>query len=147
MRKRQSKQKTVMVFGTFDLIHPGHENLFLQAKQLFDEVILVVSVARDKNVLKIKGRLPDNSEKVRQNQLKNLDIIDKVILGALRDYIKPIVKIAPDVIALGYDQIAYTENLEKDLKLHGLKTRIIRLKSYKPSKYKTSLLKQKKLSK
>ena len=48
--------KKVMAFGTFDGLHPGHLNFLKQARRLGDS--LVVVVARDANVRKIKGRFP-----------------------------------------------------------------------------------------
>ena len=53
----------VMVFGTFDGLHQGHLNFFKQARNLSKNSYLIVSVARDKNVKKIKGRLPYLNEK------------------------------------------------------------------------------------
>ena len=35
----------IMVFGTFDMIHAGHEDLFRQARALAKEPYLIVSVA------------------------------------------------------------------------------------------------------
>ena len=31
----------VMCFGTFDLLHPGHEDYFRQAREFGDELIVV----------------------------------------------------------------------------------------------------------
>ena len=47
-----SARKKVMVFGTFDIFHKGHENFLKQAKKLGD--CLTVVVARDETVLKFK---------------------------------------------------------------------------------------------
>ena len=66
MNSRQAK--LVMVFGTFDYLHAGHENLFTQAKELGDEIIAII--ARDKTVKTIKGELPDHNEKERLKNLK-----------------------------------------------------------------------------
>lgn len=44
--------KIVMAFGTFDVFHPGHEYYLTQAKKYGD--ILIVVVARDKTVEKVK---------------------------------------------------------------------------------------------
>jgi|SRR5579872_2052356 len=137
------KDKTVMVFGTFDLVHKGHHNFFNQAKKLGDS--LIISVARDVNVKKIKGFKPWNSEEKRLAALKKLKIAGAVILGDTRGYIKHIKKVAPDIIALGYDQSAYTKTLRKDLERAGLKTKVIRLKPHRPNIYKTSKLKMKML--
>jgi len=124
---------TVMVFGTFDILHFGHLHLFHQAKRLADK--LVVVVARDCNVKKIKGVLPINNEKERLELIKHVDIVDNAILGDKNDIYKVVLKIKPDVIALGYDQEAEVEKL-KDYKIK-------RLRPYKPEMMKSSKIKEK----
>ncbi len=134
------KKQLVIVFGTFDYLHAGHENLFEQAKKLGTETIAVI--ARDKTVKNIKGELPDHNEKDRLNALKETSWADKVIIGHNKDKYKAIKLYRPDVIALGYDQFAFTYGLEKliiDLKLD---TSIKRLTPYRPDMYKSSLLKK-----
>lgn len=133
------KKTLVMVFGTFDYLHAGHENLFNQARKLGTEIIAVI--ARDKTVKNIKGESPDHNEKDRMKILKETLWADKVILGDLKDKTKVIKIYRPDIIALGYDQFAFTYNLEKliiDLKLD---TKIERLLPYRPDMYKSSLIK------
>lgn len=132
--------KKVMVFGTFDIFHKGHENFLRQAGK-YGEYLIVV-VARDKTVLKIKERKPKNNEKQRTKILGNNGLADEVILGNIGNKYSVIKKYKPDVICLGYDQKNFIGKLEDKLKEFGLdKTRIIRLKSYCPEKYKSSLLK------
>ena len=46
----------------------------------------------------------------------------------------------PDVLSLGYDQTAFTENLAEKLKKKGLEVRISRIKAFHPEKYKSSIL-------
>jgi FAD synthetase len=131
--------KKVMVFGTFDIFHKGHENFLKQARRKGDFVIVVV--ARDKTVLDVKKKKSANSEQKRLRILKNSGLADKVILGSLSDKYLTIKKYKPDVICLGYDQKAFIANLTKKLKEFGLdKTTIMRLKSYYPNKYKSSKL-------
>ncbi|MCK5490568.1 MAG: adenylyltransferase/cytidyltransferase family protein, partial [Candidatus Pacebacteria bacterium] len=101
--------KKVMVFGTFDIFHKGHEDFFRQARE-FGEYLIVV-VARDENVLKIKGKLPRDNEDMRQEKIVESKLADKVILGNLDDKYKVIQEYKPDVICLGYDQGTFTENL------------------------------------
>ena len=126
-----------MAFGTFDFFHPGHLYFLKKAKALGDE--LVVVVARDKNVVKIKGRKPLNNEKDRLDLVKSFEFIDKAILGdhELRTW-NVIKKIRPTTIALGYDQWASIVSLRKELDEIGLKPRIVRIKSFKPGKNKSS---------
>lgn len=133
----------IMLFGTFDGVHMGHIDFFKQAKKLAKNVFLIVSVARDKNVLKIKGKLPFSDENKRKGLIEKISLVDKVVLGGMKDHIPHILKERPDVIALGYDQLAYIKNLEKDLKNKGLTVKIIRLKPYKKHIYKNHLINKK----
>lgn len=129
----------VMVFGTFDILHRGHLNFFKQAKKYGKKLIVVI--ARDSNVKKEKGHWPKFSEKIRLKNIKKLQIVDKVVLGDEKDYFKAIRKERPDIICLGYDQTMKILALKKRLRKIGLvKTKIYRLRAYKPKIYKSSLL-------
>ncbi len=141
----KNTKKKIMVFGTFDDLHKGHLDFFRQARKLSANPYLIVSVARDKNVLKIKGERPILSEKERINLIKKNGLADKVILAGVQNHIPHILKEKPDVIALGYDQSAYVENLKEDLRKSGLVVKIVRLKPYKEHIYKNHLLKKKRL--
>lgn len=132
----------IMVFGTFDILHKGHLNFFKQARKLSSQPFLIVSVARDANVEKIKNFKPLNSERVRLANIKKLPGVNRVVLGSTNNYIGHILKEKPQIIALGYDQKAYTVGLANLLKSRGLKVIIRRLKPFKPKKYKSSLFKQ-----
>ncbi len=133
----------IMVFGTFDVLHRGHLNFFKQARKLSRRPFLIVSVARDKNVKKIKGKLPACNEKTRLLSVKKSALVDKAVPGGLKSYIPHILENRPQIIALGYDQTAYVKNLKSLLNSKGLKVKVVRLKAFKPSVYKSSLAKQK----
>lgn len=138
--------KKIMVFGTFDGLHKGHLNFFKQARKLAKKGLLVVSIARDKNVLKIKGKYPTLGEHARVTLVEKCKLVDKVVLSGIKNHISHILKEAPDIIALGYDQKAYVKNLKKDLKNKGKKpllVKIVRLKPFKEKIYKNHLLKNK----
>ena len=139
MMTNPGRGKTVMVFGTFDLIHPGHEFFLNQAKRFGER--FVVSIARDQNVTRIKGKSPLRNEEQRKRDVETLGIADQVVLGDVEGYLGHIKKISPDVICLGYDQEAYTKDLEDDLRNAGLETQITRIASFEPSRYKSSILK------
>jgi cytidyltransferase-like protein len=138
-----AKGKTIiMAFGTFDFLHQGHLHFFKQARSLAKNPFLVVSVARGLNVKKIKGKSPLLSEKKRAQGVKNSGLVDKVVLGGKSNYLAHILKEKPAIIALGYDQSAYTKNLKQNLAAKGLQVSIKRLKSHKPHLYKSSILKK-----
>ncbi len=141
----------VMVFGTFDGLHSGHLDFFKQARRLVggnlvQKPFLIVSVARDKNVTKIKGKRSLFSENKRLVLVKKCKLVDKAILSGVKNHLPHILKEHPDIIALGYDQKAYVSNLKKDLKNKGVLVKIVRLKAYKEKIYKNHLLKIKYLS-
>lgn len=129
-----------MAFGTFDGLHPGHINFLKQAKKQAKKTFLIVSIARDKNVFKLKGEYPNKNEAERKILLKNCPLVDKAVLSGAKNHIPHILKESPDIIALGYDQKAYVKNLKKDLKNKGLTVKIVRLKPYKEKIYKNKLL-------
>ena len=145
------KKTRVMVFGTFDGLHKGHLNFFKQAKNFTENSFLIVSIARDKNVIKIKGKKTRLSEQERLALVKKCSLVDKAILAGKNKYLPHILKENPDIIALGYDQKAYVRELKNDLKTMfngaGKRIKIIRLKPFKENIYKNHLLHKKNLVK
>jgi FAD synthetase len=149
-KKIKIMKKRVILFGTFDGLHKGHLNFFKQARNLSKNSYVVVSIARDKNVKKIKGEYPILNEQSRMKLIKDLikknHLVDKVVLSGLKNHIPHILKEKPDIIALGYDQRAYVKDLKKDLKIkdkRNMDIKIVRLKPYKQKVYKNHLLKMK----
>ncbi len=154
MSKKGVEKTKIMVFGTFDGLHKGHISFFKQARSLnalvwgqaknfIKNSFLIVSIARDKNVFKIKGKYPHLHEGARMAIVKKNKFVDQVVLSGLKNHIPHIVKVRPEIIALGYDQKAYVKNLQKDLKKKGIIVKIVRLKPYKERIYKNHLLKNK----
>src|SRR3989344_8206300 len=132
--------KKVMVFGAFDWLHPGHLDFFKQAKKYGD--FLVVSVGRNVNVKKIKGKEPLFDEEERLELVSNLKIVDKAVLGAVHEFIEHIKMEAPDIICLGYDQWAKEDEVKKELGKAGLSNcEVIRLKPYKEGTSKSTIVK------
>lgn len=131
----------IMVFGTFDMVHEGHVDFFRQARALASHPHLIVSVAREPVVMRIKGARPRRSEKERQALLRRNTLVDEVVLGQEDGYIEHIIEAKPDIIALGYDQAGeFVDKLERDLANAGAKVRVARLQAFRPGKYKTSKL-------
>jgi tRNA pseudouridine55 synthase len=130
----------VLVFGTFDRLHAGHINFFEQAKNLGQRLYVVI--ARDANVKRLKGKLPRQNETSRLQKIRRLDMVTQAMAGAknLNQRYRVINKIKPDIIALGYDQKINLGELKNKLKKYKLQSKIVRLKAYQPTQYKTSKL-------
>ena len=127
----------VLCFGTFDILHPGHVFFLREAKKYGE---LSVVVALDETVMKVKGKAPRFSQEQRKANLEKLGIAGKVVLGNPGDKLKVVEDIRPDIICLGYDQQAFTKNLQAELLKRNIHCRIIRLPAFEPHKYKSSLL-------
>lgn len=123
-----------MGFGTFDGLHPGHKDFLKQLRELGNELIVVV--ARDKTVKKIKGRLPRQSEEARFRTLESSGLADQVVMGNPHDFYQCLRDHQPDAIGLGYDQKADREAIQKILP----HVKLVRLKPFQPHRYKSSLL-------
>jgi glycerol-3-phosphate cytidylyltransferase len=131
----------IMIFGTFDMIHAGHEDLFRQARALAQDPVLIVSVARDSVARQQKGTTPRHDEAARLADIAAHPLVDEAVLGDEIGYMDHIVAARPDIIGLGYDQSGeYVEHLARDLKAAGLNVKIVRLKAFMPETYKTSKL-------
>jgi len=132
--------KKVLAFGTFDGLHPGHLFFLREAKSKGD--FLVIVVARDKNVKKIKGELPHNNQYERVDMIQNTGIADEVRLGNEEmKYLQIINEINPDIICLGYDQ-QIPKNFEEIIKKLEKKIEVVTLQSFKPELFKTTKLKK-----
>jgi len=132
--------RKVMAFGTFDIIHKGHIFYLKEARKLGNT--LVVVVARDANVQRIKGKKPMHNENARLEAIKKLDIADKACLGNDNsDLLKIIIEEQANVLALGYDQFIGKKQLSEKLAAKGFNVTIHIIPAYKPQLYKSSKLK------
>jgi len=123
----------ILVFGTFDHLHPGHRFLLSEAEKRGE---LHVVVARDVNVEKMKGRLPAQKENERLSALQEAYPNADVRLGDEEDFLAPVRVIEPDLILLGYDQKLPPGVTEADLPCSTE-----RLPAFEPHKWKSSLRK------
>ena len=131
--------KTVMVFGTFDGVHPGHEYFFAEAKKLGDR--LVVCIARDTIVEALKGRRPKRPEIERREALAESRSVDQVVYGdrELGSY-RIVEEISPEVIALGYDQQELKDDLARWLNAKGKSIELVSIAAHHPELYKSSIV-------
>ncbi|MCH4815082.1 MAG: DUF357 domain-containing protein [Saccharolobus sp.] len=121
---KSNVSKKVFVAGTFDILHPGHIE-FLKEASKYGRVY--VTVARDSNSERIKGRKPINDEQTRLEIIKSVRYVFDAILGDQEDFLKSVERINPDIIFLGPDQKVDETKLLEELKKRGLSPQIIRL--------------------
>ncbi|NVM36039.1 MAG: FAD synthase [Candidatus Lokiarchaeota archaeon] len=137
-------KKSVLVAGTFDLIHAGHIYLINEASKLGD---VYVVVATDQNRELFSGERPIIPQEQRLEVIKNLKNVKDARLGRSdNDTLKTVEEINPDIILLGPDQKYSIDLLKDELKKKGLNhIEVMRLKTYY-DKYELSssrLIKQK----
>jgi len=118
----------VLATGTFEILHPGHLAYLKRAKELGDELIVIV--ARD-SMIKHK-RKPIIPEKQRLKMVQALKIVDKAILGSEKDIFEPVQEIKPDIIALGHDQRFDEDALTEELRKRGLMAEVMRIEHVNP---------------
>lgn len=137
------KFKTVVIFGVFDRIHQGHLQFIKQAKKQGGK--LVVIVARNDMVKKLKGKIPLDDEFKRLDIISKIDGIDLAFLGDKKQGIYDVLKkIKPDIIFLGYDQKDLFDDISKKIKTGYLnKVELVIGKSYKPKLFHSSILNKK----
>ena len=107
---RDSGKKVVLCHGVFDLVHLGHIEHFKSAKSYGD--YLIVSLTLDKFIKKGPGR-PLFNEQQRMEYLKQIKIVDQVILSKTESSIDIINTIKPDFYVKGPD---YKENYKDKTK-------------------------------
>ncbi len=115
----------VLVAGTFEILHPGHVELFRAA---WEKGRVYVIISRDANAEKFKKRPIVVPEEQRMRVVESVKYVHKAVLGDQEDLLKPVEKIEPDIILLGPDQKVDEKWLEKELERRGVKTRVERLK-------------------
>ena len=76
MNIKDGKFKTVLTYGTFDLLHYGHLEILRRASLLGDK--LIVGVSTDK-FNEIKGKTCVLPYQKRKELIESLDYVDKVI--------------------------------------------------------------------
>jgi len=131
------RERKVLAFGSFDLIHPGHLFYLRKARALGTE--LEVIVARDDNILHWKGHEPVHSEKTRLEVVRALKPVDKAILGLKTgNRLNSILKVKPEIVALGHDQKITKREVVNFLKKNNLKAKVVRLPAHQKKKFSSS---------
>ena len=107
--------KKVLASGVFDLLHYGHIRFLEEAKNAGGpDAELVVIVARDETVKKLKGADPVIPEDQRRAVVEALRVVDEALLGFVDlDLDRVIQQVKPDIVAVGHDQEAITNQVIK----------------------------------
>lgn len=132
---------TVLVFGAFDGLHPGHTHFLAEAKTYGER--LVVCLATDAAILRQKGHAPKHVYAAREAALRDVPSVHDVVAGDDTDgAYSAVVRLRPEVIAFGYDQTALREHLLEWLSKQGIGAITFIISAYQPEVYKSSLLNQ-----
>ncbi|NOZ89695.1 MAG: Gfo/Idh/MocA family oxidoreductase [Epsilonproteobacteria bacterium] len=105
-------KKTVITYGTYDMLHEGHMNLLRRAKALGDYLIVGVT---DENYDRSRGKLNVvQSTKKRVKAIEALDFVDKVIVEKhKRQKAQDMVKYDVDIFAIGDDWVGAFDYLKE----------------------------------
>ena len=121
----------VLSGGVFDIIHPGHIHTLRQARALGD--VLVVVVATDATAVKMKRRRPLHTQAQRQGLVTSLSMVDACVVGDEEDMFRTVSRIAPDTIALGYDQAHQEGRVREGCARVGSRAEVVRLGATDPA--------------
>lgn len=122
--------------GKFEIVHPGHIKMLKKAKEFCD--ILIVVIANDKLMEKIRSRKTILNQEERKEIINSIKFVDFTFIGKEdRDFYYFLNLTKPDIIFYGYDQKAII-SLEK----LNFKPKVIRLPKF--GNYNTSNLISKK---
>ena len=92
--------KRVLVFGKFDIFHPGHKHILTLAKKLGKVIVVLES---DQAIKAFRHRAPYYNQEARKNKLEALGF--KVFIRTTdHDALYLINHLQPDILCLGEDQ-------------------------------------------
>ncbi len=99
---RKEKKKVVFTNGVFDILHAGHVDYLIKAREEGD--ILIVGMNSDSSVRSIKGEYrPIVPQEQRAFVLSNLKPVDIVVIFGEDTPLELIEKVIPDVLVKGAD--------------------------------------------
>ena len=122
--------RVVLAGGVFDIIHPGHIYTLNWAKSLGD--VLIVVVATDNTVQKMKKRIPLHNQEQRKKLVNSLSMVDLCLIGYEGDIFKTVEMVRPEIIALGYDQVHQEKSITDGCSKLNLEVKVARLQSPNP---------------
>lgn len=127
-----------LLFGAFDGLHPGHLSLLNQAKN--HTKFLTIALATDDTLRTLKGHGPAHSFDERKTALLESQLVHEVVESVADGEYSVITIAAPNVLILGYDQDKLEADLRRWLESKNLDIPLIKLDSFSPELYKSSIL-------
>lgn len=100
-----SRNKIVLAPGVFDVLHPGHIQLFKFAKSLGKKLIVGISSDKAVKLLKGPGR-PINDEVARKVMLESLKYVDEVVIIDDVKLLDTVKRLKPDILVKGSEWTA-----------------------------------------
>ncbi len=136
----EGKRKLVLASGVFDLIHPGHVAFLRKAKEAGGpDAELLVIVARDSTVRKLKGKSPILPEEQRRALVESLKPVDRAVLGSEDLDIAGILEAyKPDIVAVGYDQDKIEAEVRKVVEEKKLPIKVVKIEKFGPEGFNSS---------
>jgi len=138
--KGRQKLRVVFIGGTFEVIHPGHLYTIQEAKKLGD--VLVVVVARDATVRRMKKREPLAPEERRVEVVGAIKPVDVAILGSETNIYDTLERVRPDVVSFGCYHYHREQEVQREAKKRGIELSVVRLGSLDPSLKTSKILAQ-----
>lgn len=130
--------KTVLVFGTFDVIHPGHSFFLEQSSAYGDKLVAVI--ARDSFVSKTKKKTPVHSQNKRLEHIKKSGLVDDARLSdEVTGTFNVVADINPDIVCFGHDQIKLLRSFQNWLKKEKKQIEIVMIESFKRDQYSSTV--------
>jgi rfaE bifunctional protein nucleotidyltransferase chain/domain len=124
--REQQTGRVVFTNGVFDLLHPGHVDVLLGARNAGDR--LVVGLNSDASVRRLKGpERPVRSESERAYVLAALEMVDCVVVFEQDTPLELIRMLRPDVLVKGGDYSEPTIVGASDVRGWGGDVRVIPL--------------------
>jgi FAD synthetase len=134
----------VLASGVFDLLHYGHLRYLEEAKRAGGpEAELIVVIATDETVRRMKGMDPVMPEGQRCALMEALEVVDHAILGFIDMDLETVLEeIQPDIVALGYDQDTMAEKVENIKREKGMDIKVVRVGHYGGERLSSSKIKK-----
>ena len=127
--------KKVIVSGSYDWLHSGHIRFLEEAKKTGGlGARLIVIVASDETVTRLKGRPPVIPDNQRRALVEALKVVDEAVIGFRDlDMEKVLTRVKPDIVAVGHDQGEIEDEVKRVTMQKRLKIRVERIGRFGPN--------------